>query len=68
MINWILGNNVDINNYQDSLKSIPDLERSLSREHSRESILERAHNDGQLIGDNFGKNRIGTNDSEESSD
>ncbi len=31
IINWILGNNVHINNYQESLKSIPDLERSLSR-------------------------------------
>ena len=30
MINWILGNNIDINNYQESLKGIPDLERSLS--------------------------------------
>ena len=31
VINWILGNNIDINSYQESLKGIPDLERSLSR-------------------------------------
>ncbi len=31
IINWILENNIDINNYQESLKGIPDLERSLSR-------------------------------------
>ena len=31
VINWILENNIDINNYQESLKGIPDLERSLSR-------------------------------------
>ncbi len=31
VINWILKNNIDINNYQESLKGIPDLERSLSR-------------------------------------
>ena len=44
----------------------PDLQKKAT--YILESILERAHNDGQLIGDNFGKNRIGTNDSEESSD
>ena len=31
VINWILENNIDINNYQESLKGIPDLERSLAR-------------------------------------
>ena len=31
VINWILGNNIDIDKYQNSLKGIPDLERSLSR-------------------------------------
>ena len=31
VINWILGNNIDIDKYQESLKGIPDLERSLSR-------------------------------------
>ncbi len=31
VINWILENNIDINSYQESLKGIPDLERSLAR-------------------------------------
>ncbi len=31
IINWILENKIDINNYQTSLQNIPDLERSLSR-------------------------------------
>ncbi len=31
VINWILENKIDIKNYQDILRGIPDLERSLSR-------------------------------------